>query len=448
MMSVSFRCVFAGMLLLLVLATASRADAQAQIKTTFVNLGSGGQGILYEPVMPGPKSHIGLINIHSFSSYLHHSSCENMASRGYRILCADTRYTKHQDAYKGYEDHAPVIKAAVNYVRALPGVTKLVLVGHSMGAPMMAFYQNVAQNGPKACQGPEKIMPCDAKGLDGLPAADGLILLDPHFGDAVATLTYVDPAVIDEEAPARRDKSLDMFDPANGFDKAHSRASYSPAFRKRFLAAQAAREARLVADAETKWAAIQAGDNGLYGDDMPFIVAGGGAARLWQPDVALLKRTKKPYMLMKGDGSTPTEVLTSVRVPSGKARDALTYASVLPVTVRAFLGAHAIRTTADYDVAADDITGIVWESSATSTPANVRGVTVPLLVMVMSGHYFLQSGEIILENAASRDKTMVADEGAAHVITPCVPCAKTPGQFGDTVKRAYDYVDTWLSARF
>jgi hypothetical protein len=28
---------------------------------------------------------------------------------------------------------------------------------------------------------------------------------------------------------------------------------------------------------------------------------------------------------------------------------------------------------------------------------------------------------------------------------PCTKCEKTPGQFGDTVKTTYDYVDGWLS---
>ena len=42
--------------------------------------------------------------------------------------------------YKGYEDHAPAIAAGVDYLRTkVPGITRVVIFGRSMGAPMMAF---------------------------------------------------------------------------------------------------------------------------------------------------------------------------------------------------------------------------------------------------------------------------------------------------------------------
>ena len=217
-------------------------------------------------------------------SYKYEATAEEKAKqlpepRGYRILCADTKFTNNADGYGGYEDHVPAIKAAVEYVRKIAGVTKVVLVGHSMGAPMMAFYQNVAQNGPAACQRPERLQPCPSAGLANLPAADGLILLDPHLGDAVATLTYVDPAIGDEGAPAARDKQLDMFDPSNGFDPSKNAASYSPAFRAAYLAAQAQRNTRLIVAAVRRLALIEMRDLSVYADDMPFIVAGANAAR-------------------------------------------------------------------------------------------------------------------------------------------------------------------------
>ena len=71
-----------------------------------------------------------------------------------------------------------------------------------------------------------------------------------------------------------------------------------------------------------------------------------------------------------------------------------------------------------------------------------------LLIEVMTGHYFLRPGEMILDASASADKEMVAIEGASHVFTPCVPCGATPTQFGDTVKRVFDHLDGWLAKRF
>ena len=38
---------------------------------------------------------------------------------------------------------------------------------------------------------------------------------------------------------------------------------------------------------------------------------------------------------------------------------------------------------------------------------------------------------------------MVAVEGATHGFTPCADCPGAP--FGDTVKRLFDFVGSWLS---
>src|SRR5438067_6887872 len=110
--------------------------ATAQVKTTYVSLGGGAEAILYEPTVANAKSRVGIVVFHSFSSYMNFVGCVPLASAGYRVLCGNTPFTNNQEGYKGYEDHAPAIKAGVNYVKALTGVNKVVLIGHSMGAPM------------------------------------------------------------------------------------------------------------------------------------------------------------------------------------------------------------------------------------------------------------------------------------------------------------------------
>lgn len=418
------------------------ALAAGEVTMSYVALDDDAQGLLYAPATPGDKARIGLIQIHSYSSTLDSPSCRNLAERGYRILCADTRFTNNDLGYKGFEDHAPAIRSAIEYMRGLEGVEKVVLIGHSMGAPMMAFYQNIAEHGPGACQDAAKIMPCDPKDLEGLPAADAVILLDPHFGEAFGALTYVDPAVTDPAHPATRDAALDMFDAANGFGK--NGAQYSPEFRKAFFAAQGARNTALIAEAQAAYAALEAdGGKTLYAN-MPFFVPG-ARARLLQADTAVMHSSQRPHLLLKGDGSREEVVLSSVRTASGGAGRAKSFEGSLPVTLRGFLGNYAIRTTPDYEITADDVLGVDWDSSATSTISNVKGVDVPLLVMVMTGHYFIRSGEMILDAAASTDKELVGVEGASHGFTPCKPCATTEGQFGDTVGHLYDYIDGWLA---
>ncbi len=424
------------------------APASAATKMTFVELGQAMQAQIYEPAEKGPKAHIALVTIHPYSNYMSHTSCQNMAERGYTIICSNTPYSNNQYGYETVEKLFPTIKAAIERVKKVPGVDKVVLIGHSMGAPIMAYYQNVALNGSAVCKKPERIVPCEDALVSNLPKADGIVLLDPHLGEAAATLTYLDPAIADDAKPSIRTKDLDLYDPQNGYDPAKRGATYPAEFRKRFLAAQAARNAKLIERAQQQLKAIEAKAPGAYADDMPFIVPGGTSARLWQPDISLLKHTKKEYRLLKADGSQPMQVLTSVRLPSGNAKEAVGYGSVLNVSVRAFLGARAVRTLPDYDQREDDFRGIDWDSSNTSTITNIKGVTTPLLIEVMTGHYFLRPGEMILDAAGSASKELVGIEGASHGITPCVPCGTSPTQFGDTVKRAYDYLDGWLAAKF
>jgi hypothetical protein len=50
-------------------------------------------------------------------------------------------------------------------------------------------------------------------------------------------------------------------------------------------------------------------------------------------------------------------------------------------------------------------------------------------------------GEIVYDHLAARDKTYAAVEGAAADFAPCKP------QYGDTRKRAFDYLDGWLGGK-
>jgi hypothetical protein len=48
-------------------------------------------------------------------------------------------------------------------------------------------------------------------------------------------------------------------------------------------------------------------------------------------------------------------------------------------------------------------------------------------------------GEVLYDHLASKDKTFAAVEGAAHNFNPCKP------EYGDTEKRTFDFVDSWLA---
>src|SRR6185436_12000989 len=105
-----------------------------------------------------PPSRIALLFAHPGESNFNHAAGREMARRGYRILMIN-----HADDVSPADAYAPSTSAALKYLRGLPGVEKVVIITHSGGGHHMAFYQNAAENGVKACAGPEKIYPCRAE---------------------------------------------------------------------------------------------------------------------------------------------------------------------------------------------------------------------------------------------------------------------------------------------
>jgi hypothetical protein len=259
-------------------------------------------------------------------------------------------------------------------------------------------------------------------------------------------LFSLDPAVSDETTGRKRDAALDLFNPKNGFDPRGSH--YSAEFIQRFQAAVGKRNNRLVENALDRLAKLEAGQ-GRFSDDEPLVVPGGSYLgfnnKLFAQDTDLLAHTHKAWPLLRADGSTVTQIVPSVRVPENETSNtASLQKGALRTTVRNFLHTLAVRVGDDFGFDADSIHGVDWSSSYALPAGNVQTVTVPLLTLGMTGHWEYLATEIIYEHAKSRDKTIAFVEGATHLFTPCIPCEKTPGQYGDTLKTTYDYVDRWL----
>ncbi|HUO21738.1 MAG TPA: hypothetical protein VMU59_04415 [Caulobacteraceae bacterium] len=417
------------------------------VKSTFVRLGQGEPGVLYEPTNPGTKAQIALFVMHSAGDYLSHSACTELSKRGYRVLCANNSNSKSGAFDDGRLDGVLLeAKRGIQFLRAYPGVKKIVLFGHSGGATVMTAYQDIAENGVKVCQDAIKVHKCPDS-LAGLPPADGVVLGDGNYGVAEMTLFSVDPAVTDEASGVKLDESIDLFNPANGFKPGGS--SFSPAFVHRFLAAEGARNNRLIKLAQDRLAAIEAG-KGEFLDDEPFIVPGasllGGNNRLFAQDVRLLSHTQKPWPLVHPDGSITNEIVHTVRVPENPQNTSpFMIRGAMKTTVRGFLSTYAIRTDKDFGYDEDSIHGVEWTSSYSSPPGNAEGISAPILTLGMTGHWEFLAAELVYDHAKSADKSIAFIEGATHGYTPCAKCEKTPGQFGDTVKTLYDYVDGWLS---
>jgi hypothetical protein len=414
------------------------------VKTSYVRLGNGVPGVLYEPITPGEKSHIGVFVMHASGDYLTFSACTELSKRGYRVLCANNSTSKSMTFDDGILDRVLLeAKMGVAYLRQYPGVDKVVLFGHSGGATIMTAYQDIAENGVEACQGPEKVVKCP-NSLAGLPAADGIMLIDANWGQAEMTLFSIDPSITDENSGKKQNPDLDMFNPKNGFNPTGS--DYSQEFIHKFLSAEGKRNNELIRKAQDRVAAIEAG-NGLYDDDEPFIVPGATFLnnKLFSQDIKLLSHSQRPWPLLHADGTVTTEIIHSVRVPENTQNPSHLMRGALKTTVRSFLSSYAVRVHDDFGYDEDSIHGVDWTSSYSSPPGTAEGITVPFLALGMTGHWEGLAAETIYDHAKSTDKTLAFVEGASHMYFPCKQCEKTAGQFGDTVKTTYDYVDGWLS---
>ncbi len=424
---------------------AHSAPAGSAYTVNTVLVGSGGAiGGLYQPTAATPNQAISFVLIHEDNNFIGGIPCTQLAQRGFTVLCVKSEFS--EQAQVDWDALALDVSNSVKILRGLTTVKKVLLVGYSGGGAIMSYYQNVAQHGLTACQAPERLDPC-GDDLANMPPADGVVLLDAIPGIAFSDLTALDGSVVTETNLRTRDESLDMFAPRNGYDPAAS-SDYSAAFVDRYTTAQGLREDRLIAEAQSLQDQVARG-TGQYSDDAPMTV-GRDDARIWEADLDLISHTTSEFPVISPghpDGGAP-QVVHSVRVPSASPSSNEEWDPRKGgFSASSFLSVGAIRAP-NLKITADSITGVDWASSNTATVSNVGGIRSPLLVMSMTGHYWIVPSEMYYDTARTADKTLVYVEGASHGLTPCKPCATTPGEFGDTVTEIFDYMGNWATQRF
>jgi pimeloyl-ACP methyl ester carboxylesterase len=414
--------------------------------TEFIRIGRDIASLLYRPVKAGGNSRVAVFIMHSDSDYLTFPLAAGLAARGFTVLCQNNSHPNGGRPVVGLDRKIMDAGFGVKMLRETPGIEKVVLMGHSGGGTLLSAYQSIAENGAAVFQDEAKIVKCpDA--LGGLPAADGLMLLDSNFGNAPMSLFSIDPAIVDEHDTAKIDPALDLFNPQNGFSPDGS--SYGEAFIKRFLAAQSERNMRLIDGALERLHAIERG-KGWFNDDEPLVIAGAANGfmnnKLYAQDIRLMSRTRKARQLVHKDGSVTVEVVRSLRKPENNKSFTADYREgALVTTVRGYLNEFAVRTGPDYGYDGDTVRGVVWESGYDTPVGNVRGIRAPMLVMGMTAGWEFAAAETIFENATScTDKTLAYVEGANHMFQTAKGCEAYPGQFGDTGETTYGYVAAWL----
>ena len=425
-------------ILITILCALEARVAAGQTPPLYLQLSPTVKAVLYTPD-PSVKSRVAVVNMHEDGNRLADIACTELVKRGFYVLCMNGR-SDNNEALDFWSDLPLDVATGIKYLKETVKATKILLYGGSGGAPLMTFYQNVAQNGPSVCQGTNKLIPC-GNDLAGLPPADGIILRDAHPGTAVNTLRSINPSVQRDDKPEQIVASLDPFNSKNGFNPSGS-SNFAREFKDRYFRAQAVRMNRLVDTALAKLRAMAAGKY-LYNDDDAFVIHKSEGGRLSEMDLTIQPGTVNPHKLLKNDGTIVTEIVKSVRVPNPKnAEKAKSFHEGSKfLTVKSFLGTRAIRAKHSMD-------DIDYCSNNNSTPCHLQKITVPILIFGMGGHYFLRDNEVHYEVSASSDKEYVIVEGASHGIRPCRPCETTPGQYGNSVKNTFDHMQKWINARF
>ncbi|KAL4977565.1 hypothetical protein BDW66DRAFT_158685 [Aspergillus desertorum] len=236
-------------------------------------------------------------------------------------------------------------------------------------------------------------------------------LIDANYGLSTMTSLSLNPAITNSS------EAVNLYSPANGWTA--SGANYTTSFVKEFYAAVASRWNDIIHSAVQRNKLIQSG-NATYTDDEGLVITDanyiGLNNKIISQDTRILSHTTYEWPLLhKGIPSDTTSFYDG-----------------------------ALKTTS-LTLTADNIAGDDWVFSQTAPIASAAGISVPSLTMGNTGHYeYLNAEKIYLAATKAKDKSIAFVEGAQHTINTCTECERYPGEFGDTVRTAFDYMDAWL----
>jgi alpha-beta hydrolase superfamily lysophospholipase len=294
-----------------------------------------------------------------------------LAAAGVHVLCAGNRYLRN-DTPLIMEKVALDLGAYLRQAREIWGYQKIVLLGWSGGGPLALFYQSQAER-PTVTATPAG----DAVDLVAarLPAADAVIFQAANVSRATLLADWLDPSVLDENDPDRRDRELDIYDPGNP-----NQPPYTADFIARYRAAQVARMRRRTAWVKEALARLQR----RGGKEMERgFVTHRTMADLRFMDPAVDANDRKPRWCHLGDPET------SNSGPAGLGRFS---------TLRAWLSQWSL------------------DDSNVNGPRGAADITVPLLVVQNSADEAAPACDslAIYEAAGSADKSFQLIKGATH----------------------------------
>jgi len=424
------------------LAAAAPAAALAQNHPEFIP--GRVSMVLYKPDS-GPQPHVAILIAHRTGNNLGNVACRELAKRGFAALCFNTRFVNNE-AEVQWENIALDVKAAVDYARTVPGITKVILYGHSGGTPLMTYYEAIAEGGVAFCRGANKLVSC-GNNVAGLKPADGLLIDEGHAGDGFQSLTGINPSVaMVDGRPKVVDPSLDPFDAKNGYNP-NGASHFSQEFRTRYYAAQSKVMNAQLAQVQALKDRMKEGTAAFPDNDVVLVPfsAERGAARLSEldPSVPEYMSTQQPRKFLKNDGTIVTQIVHSIEPPHpDRAKSNLSFdVGTKLLTVKSYLSTNAIKSTNSFD-------GVDWCSVNNSSMCNIQYIKVPTLIVAMGAYHLLADEERIFEKSAATDKDYIVIEGGTLGYTGCKDCGVPAENFSNAMKNNFDYVAKWANAKF
>ncbi|MDQ8038114.1 MAG: alpha/beta fold hydrolase [Pedobacter sp.] len=184
-----------------------------------------------------------------------------LAKAGFHVIYCGSRY-RGADYGLIMEKVAADLGACIRDAKERLGYEKVVLAGWSGGGSLSVFYQAQAEK-PSITHTPAGD-PYDLAAKNLIPA-DGIMLLAAHISRAGTMTEWLDPSVIDEADPEKRNLELDIYSA-----DCPNQPAYTEAFVQQFRAGQIARNRRITAWVQEKLADLRG--QGRTMEDFGFVV--------------------------------------------------------------------------------------------------------------------------------------------------------------------------------
>ena len=315
-----------------------------------------------------------------------------MASAGAHVLCAGSRYARN-DAPLIMEKVLIDYGAYIRHAKEVWEYDKVVLMGWSGGGSLTVYYQSQAERA-SVTQTPAG----DPVDLVGLTPGDAVVFQAAHLSRADVLCDFIDPAILDENDPTKREIELDLYDARNP-----NRPPYTAEYLTQFRAAQFARMQR-----RTAWVKDRLADLRRSGSALEEL---GMLTHCTLAEPRFLDATIDPNDRAIGH-CFMGEPRAANFSPAGIAR----YSSL-----RAWLSQWSI------------------EDSQANALRNIRNVTAPLLVIENSADDAVPQphSRMVYDAAASSDSSFECIMGANHYYA---------GQ-PELLDKAVDLTVGWMRAR-